>query len=332
MCLVSVLLPYRNAEATLPAALESVLAERELPIEVVAVDSTSTDEGPRLTAELARRDPRVVCVDGRGALVTSLNRGLDRCRGTYIARMDADDLSLPGRFARQVKVLEARAELAAVGGRVEAFPEAAVGEGLRRYVAWQNALLSPEDHARSLFVESPLCHPSVMLRRAALTSVGGYREMPWIEDYDLWLRLDAAGFGLAKIPEVVLRWRHQPGRVTFSDPRCAIERFTQAKAAFLAPKLARAGRPVEVWGAGQTGKRMARALEAHGVSTSRFIDIDPRKVGRQARGAPIVRPEDLMRGASTLVVAVGARGARDEVRTWLDVRKYEETIDYWCAS
>jgi hypothetical protein len=105
--------------------------------------------------------------------------------------MDADDLVLGPRFGNQLTYLRAHPEVAAVGTRVRLFPERAVGEGMKRFVAWQNSLLTPEDHARELFVESPLCHPSVMLRRAALDAVGGWRTVPWAEDYDLWLRVTA---------------------------------------------------------------------------------------------------------------------------------------------
>jgi hypothetical protein len=247
--------------------------------------------------------------------------------------MDADDLALPGRLAAQAEALRADATLGALGTRVEAFPETAVQEGMRRYVDWQNGLLSSHDHARQLFVESPLCHPSVMLRASALHAVGGFRDGAFPEDYDLWLRLDAAGFGLAKLPEVLLRWRHLPGRATLLDPRYARERFLALKAPHLARRLVLGGRPLDLWGAGVTGKRLARALEPHGVRVDRFIDIDPRKIGGRARGAPVVGLAALPApGERFVLVALGARGARDLARAELDRRGFREGTDYLCAS
>jgi hypothetical protein len=212
--------------------------------------------------------------------------------------------------------------------RVEPEP----GEGLAAYVAWQNGLLTPEDHARELFVESPLCHPSVMLRRDALEAVGPWRDVPWPEDYDLWLRLDAAGYGLAKLPELGLRWRHHGGRMTFNDPRCELARFPEAKAPYLAARLRTLARPLVVWGAGKTGKRLARALEGHGVRAVRFIDIDPRKIGRPARGVPIADAGSLRLGEETILVALGEPGARDVVRGRLDARGFVEGVDYLCGA
>jgi hypothetical protein len=247
--------------------------------------------------------------------------------------MDADDLSLPGRLRAQVDALDADPTLGALGTRVEAFPEHAVAEGMRRYVSWQNALITPDDHRRQIFVESPLCHPSVMLRAEALARVGGFRDGPFPEDYDLWLRLDATGFGLAKLPRVLLRWRHRPGRATLLDPRYARERFVELKAPHLARRLASKARPVDVWGAGPTGKRLARALERCGVRAERFVDIDPRKIGGRARGAPVVAPDRLYEpGRHWVVVALGARGARDLARAALDLAGHREGKDYLCAS
>jgi cellulose synthase/poly-beta-1,6-N-acetylglucosamine synthase-like glycosyltransferase len=327
-------MPCRDARETLEEALDSVLSQREVALEVLVVDDGSSDGSAELAARVAaqHRAVRVLRSPGRG-LVAALNHGLGECSAALIARMDADDVCLPGRLATQRDALARDATLQVLGTRVEAFPEAAVAGGLARYLAWQNGLLSAEAHAAQLFVEAPLCHPSVMLRREALLGLGGYRGGPFAEDYDLWLRLDAAGARMAKLPEVLLRWRQHPARTTLRDPRYALARFPELKAPFLAQRLARQPRPIDLWGAGPTGKRLARQLEKHGVRVGRFIDIDPRKIGRTARAAPIVAPEALAGpGERWVVVAVGAAGARDLVRAHLDARGFREGQDYLCAS
>ncbi|MFW5875392.1 MAG: glycosyltransferase [Myxococcota bacterium] len=330
---LSVLLPYRNAAPTLDEALRSVLSEREVPLEVLAVDDGSQDDGPERVRARARDDPRVRPLTTQGVgIARALNLAVEGARAPLLARMDADDVSLPGRFPRQVAMLEGDPSLGAVGTRVEAFPAGAVGGGLARYVRWQNGLVTPADHDRDLFVESPLCHPSVAIRRRAMDAVGGYHEGPFPEDYDLWLRLHAAGWRLAKVPQVLLRWRHESGRMTFQDPRFAPERFRELKARHLAPRLHAIGRPVTLWGAGPTGRRLGRALEAHGIRAQRFVDIDPRKIGGHARGVPIVAPERLRKGTELILVAVGARGARKLIRNALDARGFVELEDYICAA
>jgi glycosyltransferase involved in cell wall biosynthesis len=328
---VSVLLPYRDAAATVEEAVASILGQEGASLELVAINDGSRDEGEAVVQRMARADARLVLVRGEGrGICAALDLGLRVARGRFVARMDADDVSLPARLARQAEALERDPRLGVVGTCVETL--GGCGEGMRRYLAWQNALITPEDHARELFVESPLCHPSVMIRREALDQGGGWRDGPWPEDYDLWLRLDALGWKLAKVPEVLFRWRQGEGRLTFSDSRYALERFTETRARYLAPKLQRVSRPVVIWGAGPTGKHLARALEPHGVRASRFVDIDPRKIGRTARGVNVVSPESLRVGDETVVVAVGARGARELVRAKLVERGFVEGRDFVCAA
>ena len=87
-----------------------------------------------------------------------------------------------------------------------------------------------------------------------------------------------------------------------------------------------------VWGAGRTGKRMARSLEPHGVRPDAFIDIDPKKIGGSSRGAPVVSPDAIESDSHTIVVAVSQLGARDQVRDYLNERGLQEGRDYLCVA
>lgn len=329
--MISVLLPFRDASSTVAAALESVLVEPEVG-EVIAVDDGSLDASAEVVEAIASRDRRVRVVRGPAAgIVGALQCAIAHARGTLLARMDADDVSGPGRVREAAAMLSRDATLGAVGTRVTAD---GAGEGMAAYVAWQNAVTTPEEHARAVFVEAPLCHPSTVLRRDALDSIGGYRETAWPEDWDVWLRLDARGWGMAKVPATLFSWRHRPGRLTFTHPRYAFERLIEARAAYLPARLARItkGRAITVWGAGPTGRRLARALEPSGLRASRFVDIDPAKIGRTARGVPIVGAAALDRARELVLVAVGARGARTLVGAHLESEGWRDGEDFLAVS
>jgi glycosyltransferase involved in cell wall biosynthesis len=337
---ISVLLPYRDAASTLGEAMQSVLADLSKDDELIAIDDGSSDGSAAIANALAAEDARVVRATSGGkreraaGIVAALTCGLEVARGELIGRMDADDISRLGRFAAERELLESDGKLGVVAVFAEGFPQPM--PGMLRYVAWQNSLVSREDHARAIFVESPLCHPSTLIRRSALVAVGGYREGPWPEDYDLWLRLDEAGYGIAKVPRVLFAWRMRAESMTWTDPRLSRTRFLEARAHYLARRLRKLGVPFAVWGAGKTGRRLARALEVHDVRPVAFVDIDPAKIGRTARGVPImdaaVAIERTARGELVLVVAVGDEGARDIVRARLTSAGLTEGSTFVCAA
>ncbi len=331
----SVLVPFRDAGSTIDAAISGLLARDDDALEVLLIDDGSADSGGERVRLWAKRDSRLRLLHSAGrGLVAALQTGLAAARGALIARMDADDICHPLRIVRQREALLAQPELAVLGTRVEGFAEEGqLGGGLLRYLAWQNGLLSPEDHRRELFVESPLCHPSIMARHEALLAVGGYRDSGGPEDYELFLRLDRAGYALAKLPEVMLSWRHRPGRATFSDVRYSLGRIRATKAPFLAARVAQCAKARRVlWGAGPTGRRLARALALHGWHADCFVDVDPRKIGRQAQGAPIVAHTELDPARDVVVAAVGAEGARALIREELTRRGFREGVDAWFAA
>lgn len=334
---ISVVLPFRDAAATLAEALASTLADLGPDDEIVAVDDGSRDEGPRLVEDAHRVDARVRLVpraDPRGSVAGALRLGVARARHAFIGRMDGDDVTLRGRFDASFELLASDPSLGAVAVRAEGFP--APDAGLTAYLAWQNALLAREAHAHAIFVESPLCHPATLLRREALDAVGGYQDPPWPEDWDLWLRMHARGYGLAKVPATGLRWRRHAAAVTLVDPRCTRESLREARATYLARELSRRGRDFAVWGAGKEGRRLARSLAARGARPTCFVDIDPLKIGRVARGLPIVSAEVATKRARDeallVVIAVGARGARDVVRTRLLGAGLVEGEDFLAAA
>jgi glycosyltransferase involved in cell wall biosynthesis len=335
MTSVSVLLPCYNAAETLEACLDSLAAQTHPDFEVVAVDDGSSDATAEILRGRAAADRRIqLLVRPHGGIIRALNHGLASCRGRYVARMDADDRCDPQRLAKQAEFLDANPEVALVSCLVRAFPSENVRGGFRVYLDWLNALVRHEDILREIFVESPLPHPSVMLRRDWLVRCGAYQERGWPEDYDLWLRMAQAGAVFAKLPEVLLDWRERPERLTRVDRRYSLENFLRAKAHYLArgPLVGRDA--VIVWGAGMMGRRLSKHLLRHGAPLQAFIDIDPKKIGRTRRGRPVIAPQDLPAAWARaenpiLLAAVGARGARDLIRTRLAEMGFKEGRDWW---
>jgi hypothetical protein len=331
---VAVLLPARNAAATVRAAAVSILRQTERDLALVCVDDGSNDGTGEALARLAARDRRVAVVPGEGrGIARALNRGLERCDAEVVVRMDADDVAHPDRLTRQLEALVSDPSLAAVGSRVRLFPRGAVRAGMVRYAAWLNGLVGPDLVLRDLLVESPLVHPAAAVRRSALEAAGGWRDGLFPEDYDLWLRLVERGGRLSNVGATLLDWRESAGRLTRTDPRYQIARHMALKAAFLARGPLAGRSEVAIWGAGETGRGFADALGRHGIAPALFVDVDPRKIGRRVRDAPVVGVAEIHRARGLpLLVAVGAAGARELIRGELARAGLVELRDYRCVA
>lgn len=336
----SVLLPARDAAATLGCALASVLAQTDRDFEVLVVDDRSKD-GTRRVA-LAADDPRVRVLEGRGAgLVAALEVARSEARGRYLLRMDADDVAHPERLALTRALLESDERIACASSLVESFtggdaaggsPPRGVALGRRIYDAWLNAHLTHEAMERVRFIESPVAHPSVLLRADAVAQVGGYREDPGPEDWDLWLRLFQAGFRFAKVPRVLLRWRESALRLSRTDERYSKDALVLVRARHLA-RGPLAGRSAIICGAGKGGGALAKALLAEGVAVRGFVDVAERRVGGVKGGVPVSPLRDLAasRGDSLVLGAAGGRGARGALRGALQALALVEGRDFFLA-
>ena len=232
---VSVLLPVHNGGRYLRAALASVLAQTFADFELIAIDDGSTDRSAAVLADLAETDHRlrVTCRPNRG-LVHTLNEAVGRAAGPYLARMDADDLCRPDRFAKQVAHLDAHPDCVLVGSRVLVVDPAGLPIELLGHEQAHD-----EIDAAHLGCRWPVVHPAVMLRADAVRRVGGYRqEFDTLEDLDLFLRLAEVG-RLANLPDVLLHYRKHFASVTHT--RAA--RQQQIRQAIFDQTTARRGGP-----------------------------------------------------------------------------------------
>jgi len=332
---VSVLLPAQNASSTVARALASVQKSRDVFCEIVVVEHASVDETRALVEAAARTDSRIriVTADHTVGLGGALSRGLDSCRAPIVARMDADDIMHPARLAADVEHLRARPHIDVVSCRVQLFPRRDVGQGMRAYVAWQNSVLDADAHAREIFIEQPLCHPATTFRSAVLRDVGGWRDGPFPEDYDLFLRLAAKGHAMEKRDVVQHAWRVHAKQATRTDPRYARDRHAELKVRALVERFSIDERPVCIAGAGKEGGRIGRALVAERITPTLYFDVAPARIGRVRHGAP-VRSSSSMANVKEefprafVIAAVGTSGARGVVRTEIARAGFVEGEDF----
>jgi glycosyltransferase involved in cell wall biosynthesis len=221
---VSVMMPVYNAERYLAEAVESILGQTFADFEFLIVDDGSTDRSSALLEQYAARDQRVRLARlPHGGIVAARNHALGLARAEFCAVMDADDVALPQRLARQVDYLRTHPDIVCVGTAVHFIDSA--GRFLRDAHPGMGHEVIEE---RALGGDCPLNHPSVMMRRAAVVAVGGYRAgFEPSEDHDLFLRLGEVG-RLANLPEVLMKYRQHPQSASERHQRLQCERSAAA--------------------------------------------------------------------------------------------------------
>ena len=232
MVTVSVLMAVWNGEKYLSLSMDSILAQTFTDFELLVLDDGSTDSTLDILRKYAARDHRVRVItrENRG-LVASLNELLGQANGQFVARMDADDISLPNRFSLQVQFLRDHPDVVCVGGNVEVIDEKG-----RLLTTFRYADSDEEIQERNLSGQTGICHPSATMRRDALVRAQGYDSHFFpAEDLDLWLRLGEIG-KLANLQDIVLRYRfhassvsEQASHVQLDVARAACQRAWQRR-------------------------------------------------------------------------------------------------------
>lgn len=202
--LISVLMPAYNAQRYLRQAVDSVLAQTCRDFEFLIIDDGSTDDTPAILAEYAAKDPRIRIKTSKNQGVSNaLNEALKLAQGQYVARMDADDVSLPTRFEKQARFLTEHPDYVLVGSRCMLIDP----DGYPICEKTDIALDHEEIDSLLLRMSWPLVHPAVMIRTEKLRLIGGYNpQYRTNQDHDLFLRLAEVG-RLANLPEVLLEYR-----------------------------------------------------------------------------------------------------------------------------
>jgi len=203
---LTVLMPVYNAEKYLLSALKSISAQTFHDFEVLAIDDGSTDSSKAILEQYAESDERfkIVSMPRSSGVTKTLNHGLVMSRTEYVARMDADDISLPDRFKKQVDFLDSNPDVMLCGG---AF--LSMNTDMTQVIWTNNVETEPADIKKTLLDRCCIGHPTVMMRRSLIENIGLYSEDQdclAVEDYELWLRASVK-FKLANLPNILLHYR-----------------------------------------------------------------------------------------------------------------------------
>jgi len=211
MLISAIMSVYDEPDYYIKSSIESILNQSFRDFEFIIIqDTPDNNRITLLLNEYVNKDKRVryICNDQNIGLAQSLNKGLKIANGEYIARMDADDISLSNRFQHQIDFLEQNPEISLVGSSAVLVDE----NGLELQL-----LQNPTEHEylRLHFLKgfTPCFHPTWMFRKKLLENLGGYRNLPVGQDYDFLARLMDYGLKISNLKEPLLEYREHPGRI-----------------------------------------------------------------------------------------------------------------------
>lgn len=261
--MVTVLLAVHNGLPEVERAIDSILAQEFEDLEFLVIDDGSTDGTPEYLEGLADRRVRVIRVEHQG-LAAALNLGIGEARGTYIARQDDDDVSMPTRLSRQVEFLEANPETVLVGS--DFWFAGTDGSCLR-------VGTPPRTDLRiswTLLFHNVFSHGSAMFRREPAVAIGGYHPLVRSQDYDLWARLSRVG-PVGVVPEVLYHWTQDPDGLSGHAGKPLQDRLaTEAAIENVAETLG-----------GNLPEELAESI--HVLGNGREWEVEPRLVSRTSR-------------------------------------------------
>jgi len=323
---ISVILPFYNAQNTLEAAAKSILGQTFYDFELLLIDNNSTDSGLEIALKIADDDARVrLLSEKKQGVAHAMNCGLEKSRGKFIARMDADDIADPERLEKQQTFLEKNPDLDLVGSAVKYIPHQKNTAGFKRFVKWVNSFHSSEEIEKYRFIEIPLVNPTIMFNRELFESYGGCFDGDFPEDYEMQLRYLDAGVKMAKLQEPLLEWHDYATRLTRTDERYSSEAFFKTKAAYFR-KWSEENNPfhpkIWVWGAGRKTRQRTVFLEQEGLQVDGRIDI------KESKTDTLFYQDIPEPGKLFIVSMVTNTGAGEKIRDFLTRRNYVERQDF----
>ncbi len=274
-------MPCFNAAVWLSDCLLSIIRQEEQDWELIAVDDYSEDESKAILDQYAQKDQRIKVYSNQEAkgVIPCLRRAFEESSGTFISRMDADDLMPPGKLSRMAQVLEARGPGHLITGLVIYFAsDRVVKDGYRRYALWLNSLTLSHSNFRDRYRECVIPSPCWMSYRTDLEACGAFQPDRYPEDIDLAFRMYEQGLEVVGIPEVLHLWRDHGKRSTRTLQQYLDRHYFKLKIHWFIRLDYAPTRPLVLWGAGQKGKALAQLIKERGLPF-RWVCQTPSKWG-----------------------------------------------------
>lgn len=328
--LISILTPFKNTELYLSECVESILKQTYENWELMIVDDGSTDDSYKIVNDFAKNDTRIKLFKNTGiGIIDALKLAFDESNGTYITRMDSDDIMMPNKLEVLLRSLVRKGRQHLAIGLVDYFGKDGIGDGYKNYEHWLNNLTSNGTNFSEIYKECVVPSPCWMIHKEDLLACDAFYPIQYPEDYDLAFRFYKHHMICIPCDVVLHRWRDYSTRASRTDEHYAQNYFLEIKLRYFLELEYDKNRRLTVWGAGYKGKRIAKLLKKKGIEFV-WICNNPKKIGKHIYGEElheIAYLNELIQ--PQIIVAVANKDSQHTIRGYFKSQSMMSMIDYY---
>lgn len=320
-------MPVKNAAPYLEECLTSIISQDFEDWELIAVNDHSRDNSASLVQAWQARDNRIKLFQNRSrGIIPALQQAYQVAQGSYVSRMDSDDLMPPGRLSSWMKAFTQDTRPRIMTGLVQYFSRESVSPGYQKYQAWLNSVCLENKHQEARFRECGLASPNWVMPRALLESLNAFNHLKYPEDYHLYLRWTQAAVPIQTLNQVTLLWREHPQRTSRNSVHYQQEAFFRLKINFWLEEVCQSSGTIFLLGAGRKVKLTEKLLNKSSVSFHRLR--------LQKGGDQHIKKQDWQKlvDSKQPLVLVGVypeHQERERIRQALNHLGLQEGVSYW---
>ncbi len=315
--MISIIMPVKNEALHLNTLLDSIISQSEKDFELIAIDDHSTDNSINILRNYSTKDQRIKVFKNPGmGIVSALQFAYSKAQGEYITRQDSDDILPKNKLELLLNILKENGKGIVATGKVKYFSDFELKDGFKKYESWLNHLCDTNSHYDQIFKECVLVSANWLMHRDDFELIGAFNNALYPEDYHLAFRCFENNLKIISTKEVTHLWRDHQNRASRNLEEYQDQKFFSLKVLYF--KKIFGSENICLWGAGPTGKKLAKELIANEIKFH-WVTNNERKIGKNIYGVDIYDLESLKnRPHQKVIISVTQRGSLDSIIEYLN--------------
>lgn len=328
--LISILIPFKNTSNYLNECIDSIINQTLTNWELLIVDDGSTDDSFDIVSKYSNEDKRIKLFKNNGSgIIEALRLAFKHSTGTFITRMDSDDIMTPNKLEVMVNSLQKYGKGHIAIGLVHYFSKEGISEGYSNYQQWLNKLTRKGENFFEIYKECVVPSPCWMTYKEDLIKCEAFKPNRYPEDYDLAFRFYKYGLTCIKSNNMLHHWRDYPIRTSRTHEHYAQNHFIELKLHYFLELNYDNSRPLTIWGAGHKGKTVAKALIEKNIPFYWICD-NPKKINKHIYNQQLKAFKYLEHlNHPQSIITVANTEAQKEIKLYLHNHNMKTMEDYF---